>query len=143
MVCGADRFYNNITDMIGYRPLPFMKYCWCYITPLVCFGTFIFSIIRYSPLKFSNSYVYPLWANILGWFLATISLSVIPLFVLFKVIQGKGTLQQRLLHLCQPVDDLHHAYPSPDSNGTASHSELKPLTPTCEVAHLTHTNGTT
>lgn len=33
---GPDRFYDNITDMIGYRPHPFMKYCWTYITPLIC-----------------------------------------------------------------------------------------------------------
>ncbi len=57
-------------------------------------GTFIFSIIKYSPLKFSHSYVYPLWANILGWFMATVSLSLIPLFVLYKIMQGEGTLRQ-------------------------------------------------
>lgn len=34
---GPDRFYDNIADMIGYRPHPFMKYCWTYITPLICF----------------------------------------------------------------------------------------------------------
>ncbi|KAI3373244.1 hypothetical protein L3Q82_006553 [Scortum barcoo] len=98
-VYGADRFYNNITDMIGYRPFPFMKYCWCYITPFVCFGTFIFSIVKYSPLKFSNTYVYPLWANIVGWFIATVSLSLIPLFVLYKMRQGKGSLRQVCLQM--------------------------------------------
>lgn len=34
---GADRFYGNINDMIGYRPFPLMKYCWRYITPLIIF----------------------------------------------------------------------------------------------------------
>lgn len=57
-------------------------------------GTFVFSIIKYSPLKFSNSYVYPLWANILGWFIATVSLSFIPLFVVYQLVQGEGTLRQ-------------------------------------------------
>lgn len=33
---GSERFYKNITDMIGYRPNPFMKYCWTYITPFMC-----------------------------------------------------------------------------------------------------------
>uniref|UniRef100_A0A9R1SCB0 Transporter n=2 Tax=Cyprinus carpio TaxID=7962 RepID=A0A9R1SCB0_CYPCA len=33
---GADRLYENIVDMIGYRPLTLMKYCWKYITPIVC-----------------------------------------------------------------------------------------------------------
>lgn len=57
-------------------------------------GTFIFSIVKYSPLKFSGTYVYPLWANILGWFIASISLFLIPLFVFCKLIQGEGTLRQ-------------------------------------------------
>ncbi|XP_076607063.1 sodium- and chloride-dependent GABA transporter 2-like [Chaetodon auriga] len=129
-VYGADRFYSNITDMIGYRPLPFMKYCWAYITPFICFGTFIFSIVKYSPLKFSNTYVYPLWANILGWFIATISLSLIPLFVLYKLSQGEGTLWQRLLLLCQPVDELplqQKCLPTAETSSTTLPTELKPL----------------
>uniref|UniRef100_H3CH97 Transporter n=1 Tax=Tetraodon nigroviridis TaxID=99883 RepID=H3CH97_TETNG len=93
-VYGSERFYKNITDMIGYRPNPFMKYCWTYITPFICLATFIFSIVKYTPLRFSDTYVYPLWANILGWFIATISLSLIPLFVLYKMARGEGTLQQ-------------------------------------------------
>ncbi|XP_024921616.1 sodium- and chloride-dependent GABA transporter 3-like [Cynoglossus semilaevis] len=105
-VYGANRFYDDITDMIGYRPYSIMKYCWCFVTPFVLFGTFVFSAARYSPLKFSNSYVYPLWANIMGWFIATISLSLIPLFVVYKVMQRKGSLKQRFLQLCQPEDDL-------------------------------------
>ncbi|CAG01917.1 unnamed protein product [Tetraodon nigroviridis] len=35
-VYGADRFYDNIADMIGYVPFPVLKYCWLFITPLVC-----------------------------------------------------------------------------------------------------------
>ncbi|XP_029374420.1 sodium- and chloride-dependent GABA transporter 2-like [Echeneis naucrates] len=135
-VYGADRFYDNITDMIGYRPFPLMKYCWRYITPLICFGTFIFSIIKYSPLKFSNSYVYPLWANILGWFIATVSLSLIPLFVVYRIMQGKGTLRQRFLLLCQPMVDLpsdHKGGPALENGGPSAHTELKLLSLTGEI----------
>ncbi|XP_039607910.1 sodium- and chloride-dependent GABA transporter 2-like isoform X1 [Polypterus senegalus] len=35
-VYGADRFYDNMEDMIGYRPGPFIKYCWIFFTPVVC-----------------------------------------------------------------------------------------------------------
>ncbi|XP_068187486.1 sodium- and chloride-dependent betaine transporter-like isoform X2 [Antennarius striatus] len=135
-VYGADRFYGNIADMIGYRPLPFMKYCWTYITPFMCFGTFIFSIIKYSPLKFSNTYIYPLWANILGWFIASVSLSLIPLFVLYKIIQGEGTLRQRFLLHCQPVDHLHiqqNCLPPTGTSVSTVHTEVNPLCKTEEV----------
>ncbi|XP_051518778.1 sodium- and chloride-dependent creatine transporter 1-like isoform X2 [Myxocyprinus asiaticus] len=35
-VYGADRFMDDVARMIGYRPLPYMKWCWSYITPVVC-----------------------------------------------------------------------------------------------------------
>ncbi|XP_053320336.1 sodium- and chloride-dependent GABA transporter 2-like isoform X2 [Spea bombifrons] len=35
-VYGANNFYDNIEHMIGYRPLPIIKYCWLFITPAVC-----------------------------------------------------------------------------------------------------------
>lgn len=33
---GSDNFYDGIEDMIGYRPGPWMKYCWAVVTPLLC-----------------------------------------------------------------------------------------------------------
>ncbi|XP_061659018.1 sodium- and chloride-dependent GABA transporter 2-like [Syngnathoides biaculeatus] len=131
-IYGAERFYGNITDMIGYRPSPLMKLCWCYFTPCLCFGTFVFSIVRYSPLKFSSTYVYPLWANILGWFLSTISLSLIPLFMFYKLAQGEGTLRQRFLLLCLPEDDLKCLPPLEDNVATPL-TEPKPLSHAEEV----------
>lgn len=36
-VCsGADRFYDNIEDMIGYRPWPLVKISWLFLTPGLC-----------------------------------------------------------------------------------------------------------
>ncbi|XP_052449035.1 sodium- and chloride-dependent creatine transporter 1-like isoform X2 [Carassius gibelio] len=35
-VYGADRFMDDVACMIGYRPLPYMKWCWSYVTPVVC-----------------------------------------------------------------------------------------------------------
>uniref|UniRef100_A0AAY4EH78 Transporter n=1 Tax=Denticeps clupeoides TaxID=299321 RepID=A0AAY4EH78_9TELE len=35
-VYGADRFYDNIEDMIGYPLCPALKYCWLFITPIIC-----------------------------------------------------------------------------------------------------------
>ncbi|KAG7472600.1 hypothetical protein MATL_G00110400 [Megalops atlanticus] len=121
-VYGADRFYENIEDMIGYKPGPVVKYCWLYLTPFICTGTFVFSLIKYSPLKFNNTYLYPRWAYVLGWFLAGSSLSLIPLTMIYKLAHGKGTFWQRLQQVCSPADDLPMSRKkSPESCPLKSH----------------------
>ncbi|CAL8335510.1 unnamed protein product [Merluccius merluccius] len=106
-IYGADRFYDDIEDMIGYRPWPVMKYCWLYVTPAVCLGTFIFSLAKYQPLKFNKTYAYPGWAYVLGWCLGLFCVFLVPLWIVFKVSQMKGDLMQRIKQLCIPENKNH------------------------------------
>uniref|UniRef100_A0A8C6U7E3 Transporter n=1 Tax=Neogobius melanostomus TaxID=47308 RepID=A0A8C6U7E3_9GOBI len=103
---GADRFYDNIEDMIGYRPGPVMKYCWLFFTPATCFGTFAFSLIKYTPLKYNGVYVYPWWGYAIGWILALSSMLCVPLWILFKLYTTPGTLKERFILLTTPSKDL-------------------------------------
>lgn len=57
-------------------------------------GTFIFSVVIYQPLKFNKIYIYPTWAYALGWFLGLFCVLVVPLWVIFKLFQMKGTVWQ-------------------------------------------------
>uniref|UniRef100_A0A4W6D9P5 Transporter n=1 Tax=Lates calcarifer TaxID=8187 RepID=A0A4W6D9P5_LATCA len=93
-IYGAERFSDNIEDMIGYKPLSLIKYCWLYATPLICSGTLVFLLLRYTPLRFNNTYVYPWWAYWIGWFLAMSSLTMIPITMICKLAKGKGTFWQ-------------------------------------------------
>ncbi|MGH0161582.1 UNVERIFIED_CONTAM: hypothetical protein FKN15_041246 [Acipenser sinensis] len=105
-VLGGNRFYDCIEDMIGYRPWPLIKYCWLFFTPAICIGTFIFSLVKYTPLKYNRTYEYPAWAYTLGWFLAFCSISLVPLWSVFNLTRTKGTMPERLRLLCLPADDL-------------------------------------
>uniref|UniRef100_A0A3B3UEK0 Transporter n=1 Tax=Poecilia latipinna TaxID=48699 RepID=A0A3B3UEK0_9TELE len=105
-VYGADRFYDNIEDMIGYRPGPYIKYCWLFFTPATCIGTFAFSLIKYTPLKYNNVYVYPWWGYFIGWLLALSSMVCIPLWMVYKLSTTQGTLKERIQALVTPSDDL-------------------------------------
>ncbi|XP_066846328.1 sodium- and chloride-dependent GABA transporter 2 isoform X2 [Anser cygnoides] len=103
---GAERFYDNIEDMIGYRPWPIIKYCWLFITPAVCMATFLFSLIKYTPLTYNKKYVYPWWGDTLGWLLALSSMVCIPLWIVYKLSTIKGSLRERLRQLTCPLEDL-------------------------------------
>uniref|UniRef100_A0A3B4YN68 Transporter n=1 Tax=Seriola lalandi dorsalis TaxID=1841481 RepID=A0A3B4YN68_SERLL len=103
-IYGADRLFDNIEDMIGYRPWPIMKYCWLYITPAVCLGTFIFSLVRYKPLKFNKTYVYPTWAYALGWSLGLFCVLLVPLWIIFKNVK----------QLCRPENKTHNTVKQPE-----------------------------
>ncbi|XP_061640062.1 sodium- and chloride-dependent GABA transporter 2-like isoform X2 [Phyllopteryx taeniolatus] len=69
-VYGPDRLYDNIKDMIGYQPWPFMKYCWKYLTPAICICILIFTFVKSTPLQLNNTYEYPWWGYTIGGVLA-------------------------------------------------------------------------
>ena len=56
--------------------------------------TFIFSLVRYAPLKFNNTYQYPWWGYAIGWFLTLSSTLMVPLWMLYAVCVTPGTLKQ-------------------------------------------------
>ncbi|KAL7982267.1 hypothetical protein Chor_009865 [Crotalus horridus] len=121
---GADRFYDNIEDMIGYKPWPLIKYCWLYLTPGICLelcfnllipgkdvsnlllrschavcschpqATFLFSLIRYQPLKYNNVYEYPPWGIAVGWVLALSSMICIPSYIIVSFLKTKGSFKE-------------------------------------------------
>uniref|UniRef100_A0A671RNM9 Transporter n=1 Tax=Sinocyclocheilus anshuiensis TaxID=1608454 RepID=A0A671RNM9_9TELE len=91
-VYGADNFYDAIEEMIGYRPNPWMKWSWTVITPFLCVGCFVFSLVKYMPLRYNKVYEYPDWSIGVGWTLALTSMICIPVVVVIKIIQSDGPL---------------------------------------------------
>ncbi|XP_042347246.1 sodium- and chloride-dependent creatine transporter 1-like [Plectropomus leopardus] len=120
-VAGADRFMDDIARMIGYRPFPWMKWCWSFITPCVCMGIFLFHLVNYKPLNYNNVYVYPWWGEVIGWCLALSSMLCIPVSLLYKLFRAKGTFRERWAHLTSPVWGAHHLeYMAPDIKSLSS-----------------------
>ncbi|XP_066510399.1 sodium- and chloride-dependent GABA transporter 2-like [Hoplias malabaricus] len=102
-VYGPDRFSSNIKSMIGYAPPSTFKLCWRFLTPTVCTGTFVFSLVSWSPLKLGKGAVAPVWATTLGWLLALSSVSLLPLWAIYALTKTPGPFIQRLHVLCHPV----------------------------------------
>lgn len=64
-------------------------------------GTFAFSLIKYTPLKYNNEYVYPWWGYVIGWLLALSSMVCIPLWMVYKIGTSHGTIKEvRVSVLC-------------------------------------------
>uniref|UniRef100_A0A8C9DV44 Solute carrier family 6 member 11 n=1 Tax=Prolemur simus TaxID=1328070 RepID=A0A8C9DV44_PROSS len=93
-VYGDNRFYDNIEDMIGYRPLSLIKWCWKVVTPGICAGIFIFFLVKYKPLKYNNVYTYPTWGYGIGWLMALSSMLCIPLWIFLQLWKTEGTLPE-------------------------------------------------
>lgn len=101
-IYGGDNLYDGIEDMIGYRPGPWMKYSWAVITPALCVGCFIFSLVKYVPLTYNKVYRYPDWAIGLGWGLALSSMVLIPLVIVILLCRTEGPLRVRIKYLITP-----------------------------------------
>uniref|UniRef100_A0A7N8Y077 Transporter n=1 Tax=Mastacembelus armatus TaxID=205130 RepID=A0A7N8Y077_9TELE len=97
-VYGVDNFYDAVEDMIGYRPNPWMKWSWTVITPLLCMGCFIFSLVKYKPLTYNKVYEYPDWAIGIGWTLALASMICIPMVVSGKLAPASLGMLAALFH---------------------------------------------
>nr|XP_020455092.1 sodium- and chloride-dependent GABA transporter 2-like [Monopterus albus] len=100
-VYGVDRFYDNIEDMIGYRPFPVLKYCWLFITPLICGVTLLYIIVQTQPLKVYGHELGS-WGATLGALLVITPIICIPVFIVV-------TLCRNPHKMTTPSSDLRQA----------------------------------
>ncbi|KAM8739730.1 sodium- and chloride-dependent betaine transporter-like [Acanthopagrus schlegelii] len=90
-VYGVDRFCDNIEDMIGYRPFPVLKYCWLFITPLICGLMMLYSLTERMYLYVYGYEPGKSWI-ILGRLLMITPLMCIPLYILITLCQNGNNM---------------------------------------------------
>lgn len=97
-----------------------------FFTPAVCLATFLFSLIKYTPLTYNKKYTYPWWGDALGWLLALSSMICIPAWSIYKLRTLKGPLRERLRQLVCPAEDLPQKnQPEPTAPATPMTSLLR------------------
>lgn len=57
-------------------------------------ATFLFSLIKYTPLTYNKKYTYPWWGDALGWLLALSSMICIPAWSIYRLGTLKGPLRE-------------------------------------------------
>ncbi|XP_076330637.1 sodium- and chloride-dependent GABA transporter 1-like [Tachypleus tridentatus] len=96
-VYGVKRLSSNIEEMTGYRPNWYFLATWVFVSPAICLGIFLFSVMRYKPLVYAETYVYPWWGEVLGWGIALASMLWIPLYAFHFMLVTPGSLKDRLI----------------------------------------------
>ncbi|XP_031845957.2 sodium-dependent dopamine transporter isoform X2 [Nomia melanderi] len=103
-IYGADRFCADIKDMIGFSPGIYWRVCWKFVAPIFLMFIIVYGLMGYEPLTYED-YMYPVWANVLGWLIATSSIAMIPGIAIYKIIVTPGSFIQRLRILTTPWRD--------------------------------------
>uniref|UniRef100_A0A131XBQ1 Transporter n=1 Tax=Hyalomma excavatum TaxID=257692 RepID=A0A131XBQ1_9ACAR len=93
---GSKKFASNIKEMIGYAPNWFFRACWMVFVPFFCITIFVSSIIQYRPPVYAKTYFYPWWGELIGWFMALVSMMMIPIYAIHYLVSAKGSLFKRL-----------------------------------------------
>lgn len=103
-IYGTNRFCEDIKDMIGFAPGFYWRVCWRFLAPLFLMFIIVYGLMGYEPLTYEN-YVYPTWANALGWAIAGSSVLMIPLVAIYQLIITPGSIGQRFKLLTTPWRD--------------------------------------
>ncbi|XP_019750842.1 sodium- and chloride-dependent GABA transporter ine [Hippocampus comes] len=92
---GVNRLSDNLEEMTGKRPSIFFRLCWQIIAPFLITVILIFSIIQFKPARYEG-YVFPPWAQGLGWVIALASIIWIPLATIHTLWVLPGSFVQKL-----------------------------------------------
>uniref|UniRef100_A0A8C9E794 Transporter n=1 Tax=Phocoena sinus TaxID=42100 RepID=A0A8C9E794_PHOSS len=103
---GVDRFSNDIQQMMGFKPGLYWRLCWKFVSPAFLLFVVVVSIINFKPLTYDD-YIFPLWANWVGWGIAGSSMVLVPAYVVYKFLSTRGSLRERLAYGITPENEHH------------------------------------
>jgi solute carrier family 6 amino acid transporter-like protein 5/7/9/14 len=120
-VYGVDRFLEDLRFMLGFYPYPriLWKAAWMFISPMIVVLILIFSWINYEGSTY-DGYIFPAWANVLGWCITFSSVVCVPIVAIWKICHEEGTLVARVQKLMQPSEEWGPAssqHRLPECNG--------------------------
>ncbi|KAJ8342900.1 hypothetical protein SKAU_G00328280 [Synaphobranchus kaupii] len=100
-IYGVKRLSQNIEEMTGKKPSIFFMACWTVIAPVLVSVIMVFSVIQFKPAHY-GSYVYPPWAQGIGWIIAMASIIWIPLGAVHTLWVLPGSFTEKLLKSVTP-----------------------------------------
>uniref|UniRef100_A0A8C6TI36 Transporter n=1 Tax=Neogobius melanostomus TaxID=47308 RepID=A0A8C6TI36_9GOBI len=92
---GVDRFSDDIEQMMGFRPGLYWRLCWKYVSPIFLLVRTLHTVTA-TGLKYDD-YVFPYWANVIGWGIAMSSMLLVPVYAVYKFCTVPGTLKETMV----------------------------------------------
>ncbi|VDM96916.1 unnamed protein product [Thelazia callipaeda] len=87
---GAHKVRVALKEMVDIELWKWWIIVWKFITPFVVAVLFLFCIYNYQPLKYPTGENFPIWAEIFGFFLSSLSMVVIPGYPIYNLYAGKS-----------------------------------------------------
>ncbi|KAM8865278.1 sodium- and chloride-dependent GABA transporter ine isoform 1-T1 [Synchiropus picturatus] len=109
-IFGVRNLSNMVKKMRGSTPNFYFRFCWLILSPLLVLVILISSIIQYTPVRY-GSYMYPKWAEFVGWLISMASMIWLPLGAVHELYINKGSFLQRLRAATRTTVDMASAAP--------------------------------
>jgi len=107
-VYGVERLFQDIELMLGSRPGKIWDISWRYIAPIALFAVLVFSWVDFIPSKYNN-YVFPMWAEGIGFVITLMSVMAIPIVAGYKIYmamkESGESFTTTVKNLSRPTED--------------------------------------
>ncbi|XP_030650050.1 sodium-dependent noradrenaline transporter [Chanos chanos] len=103
---GVDRFSEDIERMMGFKPGLYWRLCWKFVSPTFLLFVVIASVVTSQGLKY-DEYIFPGWANVVGWGIAMSSMLFVPVYAVYKFLSVPGSFKQRIAYCITPEHEHH------------------------------------
>ncbi|XP_022909605.1 sodium- and chloride-dependent GABA transporter 1-like isoform X2 [Onthophagus taurus] len=101
-IFGVEKLSDSIEQMMGIRPSKFWTICWRFCAPTVMVVIFISQCMAFQPLTYGKNYTYPKWSNVIGFILSFSSMVWVPIYALYYILTGPGTIWKNIQTGLQP-----------------------------------------
>nr|XP_020832385.1 sodium-dependent dopamine transporter isoform X1 [Phascolarctos cinereus] len=98
---GVGQFSDDIKQMIGRRPGLYWRLCWKFVSPCFLLFVVVVSIVTFRPPNY-GTYIFPDWANVVGWIIATSSMAMVPIYATYKFCSLPGSFREKLAYAITP-----------------------------------------
>lgn len=73
----------------GRYPSLYFRFCWLVACPSLLLALWVVSLVDYTTPGYRD-YQFPVWAQVLGWIIASLSLLCIPVYAIITIVQAPG-----------------------------------------------------